>query len=152
MPLKIAADSTAEALAYLHVVFSEEEPLFRDNRDRVGVFTEPGVLPEILSAGSDLIVVSTSPEIEKELAPHRQCLKTILVYSQNMANVNPDITLKPLNYFALTSALEEMGCGHDEVDRYRRQCGYSLTVLRRLLSKCPAVKTPEWGARSTRKS
>ena len=144
MPLKIAADSTAEALAYLHVVFSEEEPLFRDNRDRVGVFTEPGVLPEILSAESDLIVVSTSPEIEKELAPHRQRLKTILVYSQNMANVNPDITLKPLNYFALTSALEEMGCDHDEVDRYRRKCGYSLTVLRRQLSKLPKVRTPEW--------
>ena len=146
-PLKIAADSTVEALAYLHVVFSEEEPLFRDNRDRVAVFTEPGVLPEILSAGSDLIVVSTSPEIEKELAPHRQCLKTILVYSQNMANVNPDITLKPLNYFALTSALEEMGCNRDDVDRYRRECGYSLTVLRRRLSQMPKVRTPKWADR-----
>ena len=112
-------------------MFSEEEPLFQDNKDRVTVFTEPGVLPEILSAGSDLIVVSTSPEIEKELAPHRQHLKTILVYSQNMANVNPDITLKPLNYFALTSALEEMGCSWNDVNRYHRECGYSLTVLRR---------------------
>ena len=146
-PLKIAADSTAEALAYLRVAFSEEEPLFRDNRDRVAVFTEPGVLPEILSAGSDLIVVSTSPEIEEELAPHRQCLKTILVYSQNMANVNPDITLKPLNYFALTSALEEMGCNWDDVDRYRRECGYSLTVLRRRLSQMPKVRTPKWADR-----
>lgn len=143
-PLKIAADSTVEALAYLHVVFSEKEPLFRDNRNRVAVFMESDVLPEILSVASDLIVVSTSLEIEKELAPHRQHLKTILVYSQNMANVNPDITLKPLNYFALTSALEKMECSHDEVDRYRRECGYSLTVLRRLLSKCPAVRTPEW--------
>lgn len=143
-PLKIAADSTAEALAYLHVVFSEEEPLFRDNRDSVAVFTEPGVLSEILSAGSDLIVVSTSPEIEKELAPHRQHFKTVLVYSQNMANVNLDIVLKPLNYFALTAALEEMELNRDEVAKYRRECGYSLTVLRRLLSRLPHVKTPDW--------
>lgn len=143
-PLKIAADSTAEALAYLHIVFSEEEPPFKKNRDRVAVFKQPGILPDLLSAESGLIVVSTSPETERELAPYRKSLKTILVYSQNMANVNPDITLKPLNYFALDASLKEMGFNRDDVDRYRRECGYSLTVLRRRLSKLPKVRTPQW--------
>lgn len=143
-PLKIAADSTAEALAYLHVVFSEEEPLFQENRDRVEVFKEPGILPDLLSAESGLIVVSTSPETERELAPYRKSLKAILVYSQNMANVNPDITLKPLNYSALDNSLKEMGFDRDDIDRYRRECGYSLTVLRRRLSRLPKVRTPQW--------
>lgn len=143
-PLKIAADSTAEALAYLHVVFSEEKPLFKKNRDRVAIFKQPGVLPDLLSAESSLIVVSTSPETERELAPYRKSLKTIFVYSQNMANVNPDITLKPLNYFALDASLKEMGFNQDDIDRYRRECGYSLTVLRRRLSKLPKVRTPQW--------
>ena len=143
-PLKIAADSTAEALAYLHVVFSEKEPPFKENRDRVAVFKQPGVLPNLLSAESGLIVVSTSPETERELAPYRKSLKTILVYSQNMANVSPDITLKPLNCFALDVSLREMGFNRDDVDRYRRECGYSLTVLRRRLSMLPKVRTPQW--------
>ena len=143
-PLKIAADSTAEALAYLHVVFSEENPLFQENRDKVTVFKQPGILPDLLSTESGLIVVSTSPETERELAPHRKSLKTILVYSHNMANVNPDITLKPLNYFALDASLRKMGFDQDDVDRYRRECGYSLTVLRRRLSKLPKVRTPQW--------
>ena len=142
--LKIAADSTAEALAYLHVVFSEEEPPFEKNRDRVAVFKQPGILPDLLSAESDLIVVSTSPETERELAPYRKSLKTILVYSQNMANVNPDISLKPLNYFALDASLKEMGFDRDDVDRYRRECGYSLTVLRRRLSRLPEVRSTRW--------
>ena len=38
------ADSTAEALAYLHVVFSGEEPLFKENRDKVIVFNKSGVV------------------------------------------------------------------------------------------------------------
>ena len=143
-PLKIAADSTAEALAYLHVVFSEEEPLFQENRDRVAIFKEPGILPDLLSAEPGLIIVSTSPETERELAPYRKSLKAILIYSQNMANVNPHITLKPLNYFALNASLEEMGLYPDDVDRYRRECGYSLTVLRRRLSRLPRVRTPQW--------
>ena len=145
-PLRIAADSTAEALAYLHVVFSEEKSLLQKNRDKVAVFKQPGILPDLLSAESGLIVVSTSPETERELAPYRKSLKTILVYSQNMANVNPDITLKPLNYFALDASLKEMGFDRDDVDRYRRECGYSLTVLRRRLSKLPKVRTPEWAS------
>ena len=146
-PLKIAADSTAEALAYLHVVFSEEEPLFQEKKDKVAVFKQPGILPDLLSAESGLIVVSTSPETECELAPYRKSLKVILVYSQNMANVNPDITLKPLNCFALDASLKEMGFNRgDDADRYRRECGYSLTVLRRRLSKLPKVRTPEWAS------
>ena len=145
-PLKIAADSMAEALAYLYVVFSGEEALFKENRNKVIVFNKSRVVSKLLSTGSDLIVVSTSPEIETELASLRKSLKTILVYSQNMANVNPDIVLKPLNYSALVSALEEMGCNHDEVNRYCRECGYSLTVLRRRLSKLPGVKTPGWAS------
>jgi len=144
--LKIAADSTAEALAYLHVVFSKKESLFRENRDKVAVFKEPGIFPDLLSTESGLIVVSTSPETERELAPYRKSLKTILVYSQNMANVNPDITLKPLNYFALDASLEEMGFNQDDIDRYRRECGYSLTVLRRRLSRLPKVRTPQWAS------
>lgn len=143
-PLKIAADSTAEALAYLHVVFSEKEPLFQKSRDRVAVFRQPGVLPDLLSAEPGLIVVSTSPETERELAPYRKSLKAILVYSQNMANVNPDITLKPLNYSALDNSLKEMGFDRDDIDRYRRECGYSLTVLRRRISRLPKVRTPQW--------
>ena len=39
-----------------------------------------------------------------------------------------------------------MGCGTDIIDRYCRESGRSLTVLRRRLSTLPAVQTPDWAS------
>ena len=140
-PLTISADSSVEALAFLHVLFSEDEPTLRKNGDKVVVFRESGVVPKIVTPGSDMIAVSTSLEIASELASRGRSVRTILVYPRKVPHVKPDIDLKPLNPVAFSTALEKMGCSRDKIDRYRRESGFSLTVLRRRLS---AVQTPDW--------
>ena len=139
--LLISADSVEEGLAFLHVVFSGEESAFRENADKVVVFKQPEAVSKLVSAAPDMIGVSMSPEVESELVANG---RRVFICSKNMPNVIPDIDLKSLNPFAFASALREMGCTHDEIDRRGRECGFSLTVLRRRLSESPAVRTPVW--------
>ena len=143
-PLAISADSVEEGLAFLHVVFSGDEPALRENADKVVVFKKPDAVSRLVSAAADIMAVSTSPEVERELASHRKSARTVLVYPKNTPNVKPDIDLKSLNPFAFASALKKMSCAWDEIDRLRRESGFSLTVLRRRLSGLPAVRTPGW--------
>ena len=146
-PLVISADSSVEALAFLHVLFSGNEFFPQGTGDKVVVFRKSGVVPEIVTHGSDMIAVSTSREIECELASQGSSVRTILVYPRKIPYATkPDIDLKPLNPFNFASALGEMGCAHDEVNQLSRESGFSLTVLRRRLSKHPAVQTPVWAS------
>jgi addiction module HigA family antidote len=146
-PIVIAADSAEEALAFLAQLFGPGggEELER-YRDRILVFDEPGVLPNLAQGTKDFIVVTANREVERELGPLSRSMHTIVVYPRNAANANPDVVLEPLNYDAFRSSLEEMGYGHDDVARYGNESGRSLTVLRRRLSNVPAVRTPAWAA------
>ena len=143
-PLAISADSVEEGLAFLHAVFSGDESAFRENGDKVVVLKNPETVSKLGLTAANLIAVSMSPEVERELAPYRKSIKTVLVYPKNALNVKPYIDLKTLNPFNFTSALEKMGCARDKIDRLGRESGFSLTVLRRRLSGLPAVRTPDW--------
>lgn len=146
-PIVLAADSAEEALAFLAQLFGPaggEE--LESYRDRVLVFDEPGVLAKLAQGTKDFIVVTANREVERELGPLSRSMHAIVVYPRNTVNATPAVVLEPLSYVAFHSALEEMGYGRDDVTRYGNESGRSLTVLRRRLSKVPAVRTPEWAA------
>lgn len=145
-PIVIAADSTEEAVSFLSELFSETGEDLATFRDRVVVFDEPGMLPKLAAGSSNFIAVATTREVERELAPLCHSIHTIVVYPRNATNAEPHIILEPLNYETFRSALEGMGYSRDEIDRLDHESGRSLTVLRRRLSKIPAINTPEWAA------
>lgn len=140
-PIAIVADSRDEALAFLHCLFSDD---LAEMRDRVVVFTEPGALTKLASRSANFIPVITTRAVEQEFAPHKADMRGIIVYPRNTANVNADITLEPLSYGAFETALQQMGCSRDDVQRLSRESGRSLTILRRRLSKLVGIRTPEW--------
>jgi addiction module HigA family antidote len=145
-PTIIAADSTEEALAFLAQLFSEAGGELAAHRDRVVVFHEPGVLPKLAVGSSNFIAVATTREVERELAPFCSSISSIVVCPRNVANAEPLIVLEPLNYEAFRTSLQEMGFNRDKTDQLGYESGRSLTVLRRRLSKFPAIRTPEWAA------
>lgn len=142
-PTIIAADSTEEGLAFISQLFTGD---LQSYRDRVVVFSEKGVLPKLVAGSSNFIAVPLNREVERELAPFSRSIHSIVIYPRNAANAEPHVTLEPLNYEAFRVSMEEMGFERDEIERRGRESGRSLTVLRRRLSKIPAVRTPEWAA------
>jgi addiction module HigA family antidote len=146
-PILIAADSTEEAFAFLAQLLGERggEKL-ASYRDRVLVFDKPGVLPRLTAGAQTFIPVVFTRDVERELAPYAKSMHSIVVYPRNAATTEPDIVLEPASYETFNKALEEMGKDRDETSRLANASGRSLTVLRRQLSRVPAVRTPEWAA------
>lgn len=145
-PLIIASDSTIEALAFLSSLFSPDDPDLSWFRDRIAVFTEPGPLSKLASKPSDFIAVITNREVEREFAPYKKDMRSIIIYPRNVINTDVDIVLEPLNHDAFTKALEKMGCNRDQINKLSHESGRSLTVLRRRLSSLDAIRTPEWAS------
>lgn len=144
-PIRIAADSTEEALAFIAQLFGDSggEELV-SYRDRVLVFDQPGVLPRLAVGALTFIAVVFTREVELELAPHAKSLHSFVVYPRNARTAEPDVVLEPANYDTFNKSLEEMGKDRDEISRLASASGRSLTVLRRQLSSVDAVRTPEW--------
>ena len=141
-PLVVAADSVEEALAFLAHILAEPE--FVSTLDRVLVFDRSDALIKLTKGNSDFIAVAHSRDVERELGPHANDLKTIVVYPRNATLDTPDILLEPLRYETICKALKEMGIGDDQAKQLARASGSSLTVLRRLLSKVEAIRQPDW--------
>ena len=144
--LIITADSAGEALAFLSRVLATPE--LKNHRDRVLVFDKTGTLPKLAQANTDFIAVIHTREVERELGPFCNSLKSILVYPRN-ANVKPDVILEPINSDAFSKALQAMGKSRDEINKLALASGRSLTVLRRQLASVPADGKPVWAKNST---
>lgn len=146
-PTVIAADSAEEALAFLAQLFGlADNNELAKHRDRVLVFDEPGVLPDLAQGAMEFIAITANRNVERELGPLARSIHSIVAYPRNAANADPHIVLQPLNNEAFRVSLEEMGYRGDDIAKYSNESGRSLTVLRRRLASVPAVRMPEWAA------
>ncbi|RNA66210.1 HigA family addiction module antitoxin [Alteribacter keqinensis] len=145
-PITIASDSNDEALAYVYSLFSCNDLDLTRFRDRIAVFTKPGVLSKLAAKPSDFIAVITNREVEHELAPLKKNLRSIILYPRGATNAEVDVTLEPLIYEHFSNGLETMGYNRDQIMRLSHESGRSLTVLRRRLSNLEAIRTPEWAS------
>jgi addiction module HigA family antidote len=143
-PLTVVADSADEALAALACLF-ESEPVRQSNAaDRVIVVTSADALSKIASAATDFIVVMASAEAERESAGLHRQHHTVVVTRRNAVEDEANITFDLVDHQIFETGLVAMGFDHDAVNRLARECGHSLTVLRRRLSEMPAIRTPPW--------
>lgn len=146
-PTIVTADSTEEALAFLARCFASiEDPKAIALADRALVFDEPGVVRALAKGTTTFIAVAHTRTVEAELATLARSHHCIVVYPRNAVNVEPHVTLEPLNYGAFAKPLETMGFGRDEIARLANESGRSLTVLRRRLATMPAIRTPHFAA------
>lgn len=145
-PLIITADSKDEALAFLSAAFAADSDTFGIYRDRIIVFREPGTLCKLASQVSNFVPVIASREVEKEFAPFKSSMPSFILYPRNALADDADITLETLNWQSFDTALQAMNLERDRIDQLARESGRSPTVLRRRLSKLPAIRTPEWAS------
>jgi len=144
-PLIICGDSKLEALAFLYCLFEDQEPAFRNFRDRVLVFSSAKALRRLTTASPAFLPVVFTDEAERELGAAYKNRHAIIVRPRNTVDPEPSIVLDLLRYEPFKKALEVMGIGdHLKVDVLARESGYSPTILRRRLARVPAIRSPEW--------
>ena len=141
-PFVVAADSIDEALAYLACLFDGSD--FRRSKDLASVFTSPATLRKLLASSISFIPIVHSEDTERELLDAYRRLHCILVRPRNAVDTEPDVALGPLKYEAFKRALISMEFDEGDVDRLARESGLSPTILRRRLSRNPAIRTPLW--------
>ena len=108
------------------------------------MFKSAETLRTLAASSSPFIPIVYTEEVERELATAYRRLHCIIVRPRNAIDSTPDIALDLLKYDAFEKALAEMGIKDDNTERLARESGRSPTILRRRLSKIPAIKTPEW--------
>jgi addiction module HigA family antidote len=143
-PIVLSADSKAEALAFLSCLFDADDLAAVGYRDKTIVFSSAKVLKKLAASSSEFIPVIFTDEVEREAGGIYKKMHTIIIRPKNNAGSEPDIVLDLLNHEAFEKALAAMGITDDRVDTLARESGYSPTILRRRLSRNPAIKTPPW--------
>ena len=143
-PILVSADSSLEALAFLHCLFKSGNEQLSGSYDKVVVFTEKGTLKKVATKYSKFIAVIIDPEIEKELDSFRNNIPAIVMHPKTARGLKPDVELRPLRFSSFEKAFSEVGYNSSEIERLSRESGRSLTILRRRISKLPNVRTPEW--------
>jgi hypothetical protein len=144
-PLIICGDSKIEALAFLHCLFEQDDPAFKNMKDRLLVFSSGPALRKLTAASPAFVPIVFTDEAERELGGEYKNRHTIIVRPRNTVEPEPTIVLDLLGYEPFKKALEAMGINdHLRIEELGRESGYSPTILRRRLSQVPAIRTPQW--------
>ena len=150
-PLVIAADSRAEALAFIDCLFRDAGASVPRAGDDVLVIDTPDAARKLASAApGSMMMVATSLEVERELGTVHKSFHCIVVRPRNAVDADPDIGLDLLSHSEFKAALEKMGLDEERVERLGRESGRSPTILRRRLAVSAAIRTPEWAQDSER--
>ena len=151
-PLAIAADSKDEALAFLFCLFKDSGG-FASHRDQAAVFASAQTLRNLESASSPFIPIAYNEDAERGLVNVYRKRHCIVVRPRNAIDREANISLQPLREEAFLEALADMGIQRNDAYQLARESGRSPTILRRCLSRIPAIRTPPWaGDRETARS
>ena len=145
-PLIVCADSKIEALAFLFCIFDCDDFAAAGYKDRAVVFSSARALRRLVTSSSAaLIPIVFTEAAERELGGIHEKLHTIIVRPKNSVDSEPDVVLDLLNHEGFRKALAAMGIDdHLRAEDLARESGYSSTILRRRLSKNPAIRAPLW--------
>lgn len=143
-PLLIAADSKEEAIAFLVCAIDRISSSVINYYDKTIMVKDSVLLRKVIKRLSKVILMINSDELQKELEGSHKHLHTIIVSNKGLTVSKPDITLDLPSYEAFRKSMVSMGIASQGVSKFSRESGLSLTVLRRRLSRIPAIKSPEW--------
>ena len=142
-PYVVAADSKDEALAFLSLLFQDDQ-IATLSGDLAAVFKSAEPLRTLARSSSPFIPIVCTQEAERELTAVDRRLHYIIVRPRNAVDRKPDIALDLLNHDTFRKGVAEMGIEDDGVERLARESGRSPTILRRRLSKIEAIRKPQW--------
>ena len=139
-PFVIEADSTREALAFLHCLLTSDE--FVGRHDRAIVIDSPETMDRLTVTDSNTILISASAPVREALSSRWRRFPVIVVQPRHSGLQKADISVDVPGHFEFREALGDMGLTAAQIPSLSLRSGRSPTVLRRALSPVGAV--PEW--------
>lgn len=140
-PIRVAADSRDEALAFLARVLAE--PALQPWGDRAVIVTTADALRWLAETAPDALPIIAGTEAARELG--RLPRRPVIVLDGGHADrTEPAITPAPLDHASFDKALAAIGITGERADRLARESARSPTILRRRLARDPLITTPDW--------
>jgi addiction module HigA family antidote len=143
-PFVVAADSEIEALAFVACALETLGANPGQFYDRALVLETVEALKRAAAAAPDFVAIVSSPEVELASAGLQKTHHMLIVRRRNDVSAEPDIVLDLVDHKTFREALLAMSIPHEEYERHARETGHSPTILRRRLSRVPAIHAPAW--------
>ena len=147
-PFIVTADSEGEALAFLACALESLEGDARAYFDRALVLKTPEALKRTTAITADFVAIVATPESEAAAAGLQTTHHIVIVRRRNDLEGEPDIALDLVDDETFRAAIADMGLPEQDYDRFARESASSPTILRRRLSKIPAIRNPAWSTDS----
>lgn len=138
--LSVVGDDRGEAIAF--VIASLMAADANDLLDRIVVTPKPAKVTAMPGGPRPIVVADL--EAEQAEQPNLSEVAVVRVYPRGRLAERADINLRHVPAEAITASLKGIGLGEEDARRHMRDCGSSLTVLRRRLSDDLDVRAPVW--------
>jgi addiction module HigA family antidote len=145
----ITADSVGEALAYIACALETFGTNPGEFYDRAVVLKTVEALQRTTAVAPDFVAIVAAPEVEAATSGRQTTHHIVIVRRRNDVADEPDIALDLVDDQTYREALTAMGLPERDYERYARETANSPTILRRRLSRVPAIREPAWSADQT---
>jgi len=142
-PFVITAASKEEAKAFLCCLADQANNL-KPLLDQAVFVSSPLTVKRLAENSTNFIPVAYTDDAQHELVVAFDKRHSIIIAERNIKRIEPDICLDLPSSESFKQALKDMGIDDAQIDVYANQSGHSPTILRRQLSKTPALGKPEW--------
>lgn len=143
-PLAISAESSEEALAFLHCAAEALDDATSRLHSRCIVVDSADALQKAVRASTNFIAVVTSRDAEEAIAGLYRSQPVILIRPRSSLDERADIALDALDDDSFQKGMQAMGIDEHEGARLARASRQYPTILRRTLSTIPAIRRPVW--------
>jgi len=143
--IAIQGESTAEAIAFLRAAISLYPSQQRDAiLSRVVVAASEEVTRDFANVAIPLIIVAgeMDPGVAANLVGKGH--HVYLAYGSGISAPTNTVVLARPSRFAIEDELKELKLGDQKAEKLARDCGGSLTALRRLMEAAPGQQIPIW--------
>jgi addiction module HigA family antidote len=145
-PFVITADSEGEALAFVACALEELGAIPGTFYERALVLKTVEALKRTTALASDFLAIVSSPDVEAASASIQTTHHLLIVRRHSAVSGEPNIALDLVDDQTYREALAAMRLPEPDYQRYARETANSPTILRRRLSKVPAIHNPAWAA------
>lgn len=139
----VVADSRAEAIAF--VIASLSLAGADDLLDRMLIISRPDVVPAAGRGGKPILLLDLQHNQEPAIGDKNR-FQIIRPIAKGQFALRDSLELPHVASQQFTQSLEEAGLSYHKARALALDAGHSVTVLRRILSDDPGIKSPHWAS------